>query len=61
MVEVTTKVIYGSPERIAGILQNSPTSNTISTYGVERDNLTIRQHARRMARKVNAFSKEQLG
>ena len=58
VVEVTTKVVYGSPERIAHILHDSPTSNTISTYGVERDNLTIRQHSRRMARKVNAFSKE---
>jgi hypothetical protein len=30
----------------------------ISTFGVERNNLTIRQHARRMGRKVNAFSKD---
>ncbi len=58
VVEVTTQVIYGSPERIAQVLHHSPTSNTISTYGVERNNLTIRQHARRMGRKVNAFSKE---
>ena len=33
-------------------------STTINTYGVERNNLTIRQHSRRMGRKVNAFSKE---
>jgi hypothetical protein len=34
-------------------------STTINTYGVERNNLTIRQHSRRMGRKANAFSKEQ--
>ena len=59
VVAVTTEIVYGSPERIAHILHDSPTSNLISTSGVERNNLTIRQHARRMGRKVNAFSKEQ--
>lgn len=58
VVEVTTQVVYGSPERIAEVLQHSPTSNTISTYGVERNNLTVRQQSRRLGRKVNAFSKE---
>jgi hypothetical protein len=33
-------------------------SHTITTYGVERQNLTVRQHSRRMGRKVNAFSKD---
>src|SRR2546429_6611147 len=36
----------------------SPVSRTITTYGVERQNLTVRQHSRRMGRKVNAFSKD---
>ena len=58
VVEVTTEVVYGSPERIAALLQHSTTSHTISTYGVERNNLTVRQHARRLGRKVNAFSKD---
>jgi hypothetical protein len=58
VVAVTTEIVYGSPERIAQILHDSPTANQISTYGVERNNLTIRQHARRLGRKVNAFSKE---
>lgn len=59
VVKVTTEIVYGAPERIAQILQDSPTSEQISTYGVERNNLTIRQHSRCMGRKVNAFSKEQ--
>ena len=58
VVEVTTEVVYGSPERIADLLQHSTTAHTIATYGVERNNLTVRQHARRLGRKVNAFSKE---
>ena len=58
VVEVSTEVVYGSPERIAKVLNGSPTSKAISTYGVERNNLTIRQHSRRMGRKVNAFSKD---
>jgi IS1 family transposase/transposase-like protein len=58
VVEVTTEVVYGSPQRIAELLQHSPTSHMISTYGVERNNLTVRQHARRLGRKVNAFSKD---
>ncbi|NJM39585.1 MAG: IS1 family transposase [Anaerolineae bacterium] len=58
IVEVTTQVIYGTPERIALALSDSPVSTEISTYGVERNNLTIRQQSRRMARKVNAFSKD---
>ena len=33
-------------------------SNTISTAGVERNHWTIRQHSRRLGRKVNAFSKK---
>ena len=58
VVEVTTHVVYGTPERLAQALAKSPVSHGISTVGVERNNLTIRQHARRMGRKVNAFSKD---
>jgi IS1 family transposase/transposase-like protein len=59
VVEISTEVIYGSPQRIAMLLNQSTTVNVISTYGVERNNLPIRQHSRRMTRKVNAFSKDQ--
>ena len=58
VVEVTTHVGYGTPERVTQALANSPVSSVVSTFGVERNNLTIRQHARRMGRKVNAFSKD---
>lgn len=58
VVNVTTRLVYGTEEQIRAALQNSPVSTTINTYGVERNNLTVRQHSRRMGRKVNAFSKD---
>lgn len=58
LVEVSTHVVYGTPEQIAAAIEASPVSTTISTFGVERNNLTIRQHSRRVGRRVNAFSKE---
>src|SRR6266849_2440585 len=58
VVHVTTRIVYGTTEQVEAALQASPVSHTINTYGVERNNLTVRQHARRMGRKVNAFSKD---
>jgi IS1 family transposase len=58
VVHVTTRIVDGTTEQIEAALQASPVSHTINTYGVERNNLTIRQHARRMGRKVNALAKE---
>ena len=58
VVEITTRIVYGTPEQVNAALRASPASITINTYGVERNNLTIRQHSRRMGRKVNAFSKD---
>lgn len=58
VVRVTTKIIYGTEAQVTARLQVSPVSCNISTYGVERNNLTVRQHSRRLGRKVNAFSKK---
>jgi IS1 family transposase len=58
VVKVTTRIVYDSEPQVIAALKASPVSTTINTYGVERNNLTIRQHSRRMGRKVNAFSKE---
>jgi len=57
VVEVITRIVYGTTEQVEAALQASPVSRTINTYGVERNNLTVRQHSRRMGRRVNAFSK----
>ncbi len=58
VVKVTTRIVYGTTEQTEAALKTSPVSRTINTYGVERNNLTVRQHSRRMGRKVNAFSKD---
>jgi hypothetical protein len=58
VVQVTTQVIFGTEADVKSRLKTSPVSATISTYGVERNNLTVRQHSRRLGRKVNAFSRE---
>lgn len=58
VVEVTTRIVYGTAEQVEAALRASSVSHAINTYGVERNNLTIRQHSRRMGRKVNAFSKD---
>jgi len=58
VVNVTTRIVYGNEQPVIAALKASPVSTTLNTYGVERNNLTIRQHSRRMGRKVNAFSKE---
>lgn len=57
VVKVTTRIVYGTTRQVEAALRASPVSTTINTYGVERNNLTTRQHSRRMGRKVNAFSK----
>ena len=58
VVEVTTKVIFGSEEAIQARLAASPVSRTINTSFVERNNLTCRQCNGRLSRKVLSFSKD---
>jgi len=58
VVEVTTRIVYGTTQQVEAALRASPVSATINTSGVERNNLTTRQHSRRIGRKVNAFSKD---
>src|SRR5258708_39391493 len=58
VMRVPTRLVYGTQEQLQRLLKASPVSATINTYGVERNNLTVRQHSRRLGRKVNAFSKK---
>ena len=58
MVEVTTKIIFGSEASVQARLASSTVSQTIHTSFVERNNLTCRQCNGRLARKVLSFSKE---
>lgn len=58
VVAVSTKVVFGDAAAIQTRLVTSSTSTTINTSFVERDNLALRQHNRRLSRKTNGFSKE---
>jgi IS1 family transposase len=57
VVEVTTKIIFGSAAAVQARLAASTVSQTIHTSFVERNNLTCRQGNGRLARKVLSFSK----
>jgi IS1 family transposase len=58
VVEVTRQLVFGDADALDAQMAASPTSTTINTSFVERDNLTWRQHNRRLTRKTTAFSKE---
>lgn len=58
VVAVSHKVVFGSTEAVQACLAHSSASTTINTSFVERDNLMLRQHNRRLTRKTNGFSKE---
>ena len=59
VVHVTPRMVYGTTEPIEAAWRASPVRHTITTYGVERHHLTVRQQARRMGRTGKAFSTDQ--
>jgi hypothetical protein len=56
VVHVMTRLVYGTTEPVAAARQASPVRRVITTDGVERHHLTMRPHARRMGRQVQACS-----
>ncbi len=58
VVNVTSRVIFGTQEALEAYLQRSPVSSQINTAFVERQNGTMRQHNSRFTRKTLSFSKE---
>ena len=57
VVKVERRIVFGKEQNINNILENSPVSQAINTSFVERNNLTLRQHSRRLTRKTKGFSK----
>jgi IS1 family transposase len=58
VVKITTRVVFGTEKAVAAQLKRSSVSQSINTSFVERNNLTMRHHNRRLVRKTLAFSKK---
>jgi IS1 family transposase len=58
VVSISTKVVFGKEEEIKTLLEDSPVSKSVNTSFIERNNLTLRQHSKRLGRKTNGFSKD---
>jgi IS1 family transposase len=58
VASISSKVIFGKEEEIKKLLEASPVSNSVNISFIERNNLTLRQHSRRLGRKTNGFSKD---
>lgn len=58
IVNIERRIVFGDEQKINEKLESSTVSKVINTSYVERVNLSIRQHCRRLTRKTNGFSKK---
>lgn len=61
VVKVEHNIVFGDQEEIFRILDSSKVSKTINTSFIERSNLTLRTHAKNLARKTICFAKQLQG
>ncbi len=57
VVSVTNKVVFGDPQKLQDIIEQSAASQTINTSFVKRNNGTVRHLDARCTRKIYRFSK----
>jgi hypothetical protein len=55
---LTTRIVFGTKKAVKAKLKQSSVSRHINTSFVERNNLTMRHHNRRLVRKTISFSKK---
>jgi IS1 family transposase len=58
VVEILTRVVFGTMAAVAAALAGSRVSRLINTSFVERQNLTDRHHNARKSRRTYRFSKD---
>jgi len=58
LVKVERNIIFGDPKQVEEIISASKTSNNINTSFIERVNLTLRNHNRKLTRKTLCFAKQ---
>ncbi|MDQ3253816.1 MAG: hypothetical protein M3R15_07895 [Acidobacteriota bacterium] len=58
VVDITTRVVFGTTRQVERKLRASTVSRAINTSFVERNNLTMRHQNRRLTRRTPAFSKK---
>src|SRR5215210_4008964 len=58
IVDISTRIVFGTKKAVKAKLKQSPVSRHINTSFVERNNLTMRHHNRRLVRKTISFSKK---
>ena len=57
VVKVDRNIIFGDPKVINQIIEESKISSRINTSFIERANLTLRNHNRKLTRKTTCFAK----
>lgn len=57
VVKIERKIIFGDQKDIDEVIDSSPVSKKINTSFIERVNLTLRHHNKKLARKTLCFSK----
>jgi IS1 family transposase len=58
LVKVDRNIILGDPKVVDEIIEASKTSSNINTSFIERANLTLRNHSRKITRKTLCFAKQ---